>query len=86
MINNAIAQEKLQKDNQKAITSIEKKKSSYIRGRSDELLGASEVGNGAQRKILLLEEAAVKDETQDFFEYVLDAFQNINFYNLLHWS
>lgn len=86
MINAAIAQEALQKDNQKAMTSIEKKKSDYIRDRSDDLLGASEADNGAQRKILLLEEAAVKDDTQEFFESVLDAFQNINFYNLLHWS
>ena len=86
MISSALNQEALQKDNQKAMTSIEKQKNDYIRDRSGDILGAFEAEDGAQRKILLLEEAAVKDETQDFFECALDAFQNINFYNLLHWS
>ena len=27
-----------------------------------------------------------KDETFEFFEQILDAFKNVNFYNLLHWT
>ena len=40
----------------------------------------------AQKKILILEEAAAKDDTTEFFEQILDAFKSINFYNLLQWK
>jgi hypothetical protein len=38
MVNNAISQEKLQKDNQKALQSLEKKKNEQLE-RQDELAG-----------------------------------------------
>ena len=37
------------------------------------------------KNIALVEEETNRDETQKFFEELLDAFYQINFYNLLHW-
>ena len=73
MINNAIAQEKQQKDQK---VNLDKKKE----------VKNETVKTGALKNIGLLEEAASKDETQEFFEQLLDAFVQINFYNLLHWQ
>ena len=84
-VNRAIDHEKSHKDNQKALQALEKKKTEQ-QERENELAGISYIAPMAQKKILILEEAAAKDDTTEFFEQILDAFKSINFYNLLQWK
>ena len=77
MLNEALTQQK-QKTDRKFQQNNEKKQ-------KEELEKKVITGGASRTAISALDEAVERDSVQEFFDRLLDAFYQINFYNLLHW-